>query len=390
MQTTPLNDGVLREDSGSEDREEDAVDVVGRGAYPEVASRGRDDAAEDDARDDAGDDAGFVPARVPSASVGANASLSVGTILGRARQRQGIDLTQVEKATRISREHIVAIEENDIQSLPERAYVLGFIKTYATFLGLDAETCMRRFKDEHVKPEDPARQIYSNFAEQAPGKRLKMSGIAFAVLGLGLSVAWYASTSDGQARLHAFSGQDRVEVAELSGGSLTDAAMANTASAKIAVSGEAVPVAETVPSLDAAQPVVVRGTGMGGPDDAVSRDVSDAQSLPDVTNDAYANWGTAAVPSTEAGVYGARAGRLRLVAMDPVWVMIEDNANGLVFEKTLKPGDVFRVADSQSIAVTVRNAGSLSVMVDDTALGRLGEAGEIFMGKALALSDYLP
>ena len=365
MHTTPLHDDVLKNDSGSEDREDEAVGVADRSAYS--------DGAPDD-----GGDARFVPARVPSASMGANASLSVGTILGRARQRQGIDLIQVEKATRISREHIVAIEENDIQSLPGRAYVLGFIKTYATFLGLDAETCMRRFKDEHVTPQDPARQIYSNFAEQAPGNRMKMSGIAFAVLGLGLSVAWYATTVDGQARLDAFLGKGQIEVAALTAGSVTDAARAHGSVAKAPA-----PVSDAV-SASKSETLVADDTAMGGPDAAAMRSVNSTD------GGAYAQWGTSAIPNAQDGVYGARAGRLRLVAVDPVWVMIEDNANGLMFEKTLTPGEVFRVGDRQSITVTVRNAGSLSVMVDDVTLGRLGGAGEIFMGKALALSDYLP
>ena len=55
------------------------------------------------------------------------------------------------EATKISRTNIVAMEGGDRSALPLPVYAKGFVKSYARYLGLDAdELCMvvdREFQD---------------------------------------------------------------------------------------------------------------------------------------------------------------------------------------------------------------------------------------------------
>ncbi|MBE3577724.1 MAG: helix-turn-helix domain-containing protein [Limnochordales bacterium] len=60
-----------------------------------------------------------------------------GQRLREARQRQGISLAEVEQATHISRQYLEALEREDWQACPGEFYARAFLRTYASYLGLD-------------------------------------------------------------------------------------------------------------------------------------------------------------------------------------------------------------------------------------------------------------
>ncbi|MGE5282701.1 MAG: RodZ domain-containing protein [Chloroflexota bacterium] len=63
----------------------------------------------------------------------------IGSDLHRARTRREIDLGQVEAATRIRARFLIAIENEEWDALPGGVYTRGFIRTYASYLGLDGD-----------------------------------------------------------------------------------------------------------------------------------------------------------------------------------------------------------------------------------------------------------
>ena len=63
----------------------------------------------------------------------------VGATLCRARTRRKLSYSEVEEATKIRARFLRAIEEEEWDALPEGSYARSFIRTYATYLGLDAE-----------------------------------------------------------------------------------------------------------------------------------------------------------------------------------------------------------------------------------------------------------
>ncbi len=73
---------------------------------------------------------------------------SVGDMLKTAREAVGQDVAFVSNALRIREDHLVALEENDIQALPAQAYAIGFIRTYATYLELDCDSLIELYKDQ--------------------------------------------------------------------------------------------------------------------------------------------------------------------------------------------------------------------------------------------------
>ena len=74
--------------------------------------------------------------------------LSLGEQLRRARTAAGLTLESAAARTRIKRDYLEALEAMDSRGLPSRAYCVGYLRTYAQFLGLDAAACVTRFKAE--------------------------------------------------------------------------------------------------------------------------------------------------------------------------------------------------------------------------------------------------
>lgn len=75
----------------------------------------------------------------------------VGTILREARNRREVELSEVEAATRIRFRYLRAIEDEEWDVLPGGVYTRGFIRTYASFLGLDGDRLVSDYR-ESVEP----------------------------------------------------------------------------------------------------------------------------------------------------------------------------------------------------------------------------------------------
>lgn len=62
--------------------------------------------------------------------------------------RQGLDLSDCAAATRIRERYLVAIEDDRFESLPDPAYVSGFVRAYAAHLGVQVEGPERTLPSE--------------------------------------------------------------------------------------------------------------------------------------------------------------------------------------------------------------------------------------------------
>lgn len=81
----------------------------------------------------------------------------VGTTLRRARTARGVTIDEASRDTRIRRDLLVALEEEDFDRLLGDVYVRGCIRSYSTYLGLPADHMVRRYAKYTVEPaESPA------------------------------------------------------------------------------------------------------------------------------------------------------------------------------------------------------------------------------------------
>src|SRR6185503_15483027 len=84
---------------------------------------------------------------------------TVGQDLREARVRRGDDLAAVSRALKIRKDHLDALEGDRLDDLPGKTYAIGFVRSYARYLGLDAAELTERFKaeisgrgDDHALP----------------------------------------------------------------------------------------------------------------------------------------------------------------------------------------------------------------------------------------------
>ena len=117
-----------------------------------------------------------------SGTAAAGAGTGVGASLRAAREAKRVDLAHIAAETRIPLRHLEAIEVGNFESLPSRAYAIGFTRTYAKALGMDgvaivdavrlelADGSMRRtMPSSDMEPGDPARLPSSGLAWAAAG-----------------------------------------------------------------------------------------------------------------------------------------------------------------------------------------------------------------------------
>ncbi len=69
---------------------------------------------------------------------------SAGLLLRQEREARGVSLEAVAEATKIGKNYLLALEEDRYQDLPAAAYLPGFIRAYATYLGLPGDELVRR------------------------------------------------------------------------------------------------------------------------------------------------------------------------------------------------------------------------------------------------------
>ena len=89
----------------------------------------------------------------------------MGQDLRAARLRRGDEIAAVSRALKIRKDHLEALEEDRVEDLPGRTYALGFVRSYAQYLGLDANELAERYKhdmtgrsDDSMQPAAPIHQ----------------------------------------------------------------------------------------------------------------------------------------------------------------------------------------------------------------------------------------
>jgi len=74
----------------------------------------------------------------------------IGNSLRLARERQGLTYVEVEHATKIRAKYIRALEEEEFTVLPSDAYIRGFLRTYADYLGLDGQVYVEEYGSRFI------------------------------------------------------------------------------------------------------------------------------------------------------------------------------------------------------------------------------------------------
>jgi cytoskeletal protein RodZ len=111
----------------------------------------------------------------------------IGQELRLARESTGRSLAEVADALRIQAQHLQALEEGTHDQLPGAAYAIGFLRSYADYLGMDANEAVARFKEEAEIRARPTPLVFPQPIGEAqrPSGRLALLSVLVAGLAYG-------------------------------------------------------------------------------------------------------------------------------------------------------------------------------------------------------------
>ena len=120
-----------------------------------------------------------------------------GELLRQAREERGISIEQLSEHTRISRQHIYDLENNDASGISSYGYVIGYLNTLANFLAIDANAVINAFKV--ASNQETRTSTLEEFVEpQSTGglpkdysKALLVSVLSILVLAIGAVLAYW-------------------------------------------------------------------------------------------------------------------------------------------------------------------------------------------------------
>jgi cytoskeletal protein RodZ len=98
----------------------------------------------------------------------------IGGSLREARLKRNLTPADVQKAIRIRDRYLQALEEERWELLPGDAYVKGFLRTYADFLGLDGNLYVEEYNSRFARP-DEAQLVPERFARSGT----RFGGVGF-------------------------------------------------------------------------------------------------------------------------------------------------------------------------------------------------------------------
>lgn len=234
-----------------------------------------------------------------------------GALLRQRRTERHLSVEDVAQALRLAPKQLRAIEQDDYDHLPGPTYVRGYLRSYAQFLGLSADTVLEFYNRQ------PAAAKAIDLTKHAPAPQMnsdhhviKITTLIVAGLILGLAAVWWQGRDDSPIRLRKPPAAAKVEA------DVVDAAPAS--------GQDNIPT----PAEDSSSP---------GPAPARAPAV-------------------AAVPTTPPGPRP-----LVLHFQEDSWVEVRDGAQTRLLYTTISAGKVIRLGGTPPFSVYLGNAGGVRV-----------------------------
>lgn len=111
-----------------------------------------------------------------------------GGLLRNARQKKGLTIADLSRATKIKESQLERLEAAAMDSLPAEVFVVGFIKAYAREVGIDCAEALRGYRRALPKPQiiEIAPLAARNEDDEAPaplhGRRVGVALVVFLIL----------------------------------------------------------------------------------------------------------------------------------------------------------------------------------------------------------------
>lgn len=115
---------------------------------------------------------------------------SYGAMLTQAREAKGLTVEQVVKDTSISYQYITGLESEKDDVFPAGAYMVGFLKNYADYLGISSDDLIRLYHAKKIQ-ESPTPELLLKKTKPKFLVPLIITGISLAVIGIGIFLYFF-------------------------------------------------------------------------------------------------------------------------------------------------------------------------------------------------------
>jgi cytoskeleton protein RodZ len=304
---------------------------------------------------------------------------SAGDVLRQQRKALGVDVADVAAALRIKPAYIAALEAGRPDQLPGHTYAIGFMRTYADYLGLESDEVLRRFKQESTAfDRKPDLSFPMPLGERSvPDVGMLLVALILALCGYG---TWYYLST---------------------GESSRPARVAEVPAELLPPKPEQRPQNLTVPhSIEAlaAPPVTAPAEDPPAPSDTASAasapaGLSTTSAIPTSSRALTAPAAAPGLPpnaledvSQTAAIAGPpqstsrtadASTRIVIRAIADSWVRIRDAGQSILLGRELKAGESYDVPDRPGLSMRTGNAGGLSITVDGNPAPPIGRMGAV-------------
>lgn len=267
----------------------------------------------------------------------------LGQMLREAREVKGISLAEAEETTRIRRKYLQALEEENYEILPPAVYVRGFLRSYATYLGLDPEEALAIYGDGiQVSPVPREPHIISE--PLVPGSPINWELVAGVLMLVAVAVILVLVY--------------RQYIAPLA----------------IQPAGPTPAIVEESVLLPAETPLAAAGdAATATPVPAATATLPPPTPLPATPTATRTRRPTATRTRQPARTQQLTLG-LRVTARSWIRVVVDGET---VFEGTVVPGDQRTWTARREIALRTGNAGGVVASINNRELGTLGDPGQV-------------
>ncbi len=109
---------------------------------------------------------------------------SIGEKLRKVREDRGYTIDQVARDTHITKKFITALEDEAFEQFPGESYLIGFLRNYANYLGLDEKETILLYRNLRIQ-EQPA--PISELLDNSRARRIRRILISLLILGIFLA-----------------------------------------------------------------------------------------------------------------------------------------------------------------------------------------------------------
>lgn len=316
---------------------------------------------------------------------------TIGRELRAARLRRGEDLATVSQALKIRKDHLNALEEDKFEALPGRTYAVGFVRSYAEYLGLDVTAAVERFKEEIAGRNDGSYQI--TLVPDEDERRVPRGWVVMAIVLVGIiAYAVYHLSMSSDALL-------RQPVAPVPARIAPQPPVAASVGQAVPHHGQsAASPASAAPTVASARPATA--TGSQSPvqtsvstgrqvapvhpvNKPVAGSVAATASTPAVPKNTPPTVTPAPKPDTTGAAKGQEYGgqnteaRIVIHVKTATRVLVQGPDGKVFIDRMLQPGDSYRVPDQQGLTLTTSDGGAVGLEVDGHDEGSAGKQGQV-------------